>query len=115
MKGENMENLLEWLQNVYADDFCNGSWEHEHGFTITNIDNPGWDFQFDLRDSDICDIPLKEVFIKKSEVDWYHCRMVKGIFVGSGGAKNLIDIITVFKEWYTNASAIADERMQGNK
>ncbi len=92
-----MENLLEWLQNVYADDFCNGSWEHEHGFTITNIDNPGWNFQFDLHDSDISDIPLEEVHIKRNEKDWYQCWIKDGVFHGWGGANNLIDIIKAFK------------------
>lgn len=109
-----MENLLEWLQNVYADDFCDGSWEHEHGFTITNIDNPGWDFKFELKDSDIADIPLEEVLIEKSESDWYHCRIKDEIFEGWGGAKNLVDIVYVFKDWYIKASAIADERNADN-
>jgi hypothetical protein len=109
-----MDNLLDWLQNVYADDFCNGSWEHEYGFFISNIDNPGWDFKFELIDSDIEDIPLDEVIVNRSKYDWYHCKINDGVFHGWGGAKNLIDIISVFKEWYTYASSIADERNKEN-
>lgn len=105
-----MEDLLEWLQKVYAEDFCDGSWEHEHGFRITNIDNPGWDFAFELTDSDIVDIPFKEIFVQRSDTDWYHCRIKDKVFEGWGGAKNLTEIITVFKEWYESVSMIADSK-----
>lgn len=106
-----MDNLLIWLQNVYANDFCNGSWEHEHGFTLNNIDNPGWDFRFDLRDSDISDIPMAEILVKKNERDWYYCRIIDNTFIGSGGAKNLVDIIREFKKWYLKAAQIAEQRI----
>lgn len=105
---EKAESLLAWLQIVYANDLCNGSWEHVHGFTITNIDNPGWDFSFDLRDTDFEDFPFDEVFIQNSESDWYQCWIKDATFRGWGGAKNLIDILAVFKRWYLSASAIAD-------
>jgi hypothetical protein len=104
-----MNELLDWLQDMYANDLCNGSWEHVHGFTIINIDNPGWDFRFDLGDTDIEDIPFKEVFVQNDDSNWYHCRIHNRIFVGSGGAKNLTDIIGVFKDWYIFASQIVDE------
>ena len=104
-----MENLLEWLQNIYADDFCDGSWEHEYGITISTFD-PGWDFKFDLMDTDIVDIPFTDLLVQNDEEDWYHCRIKDKRFEGWGGAKNLIDILSVFKEWYTEASRIADER-----
>jgi hypothetical protein len=110
-----MENLLEWLQNVYADDFCDGSWEHEYGFFITNIDNPGWDFKFELSDSDIEDIPLEEVTVEKNEYDWFRCKIEDKVFHGWGGAKNLTDILLEFKKWYIKASAIADKRNADNQ
>lgn len=104
-----MDDLLEWLQDIYLNDLCNGSWEHTHGFTIENIDNPGWDFSVDLSDTDIEDAPFTDVIVENSEGDWYHCRIRDGIFKGSGGAKNLSDILRIFKEWYLTAAAIADE------
>jgi hypothetical protein len=109
-----MENLLEWLQNVYADDFCDGSWEHEYGLTLTNIDNPGWDFKFDLKDTDIVDIPYEDLLVENDKYDWYHCRIKDRRFEGWGGAKNLTDILLEFKKWYTKASAIADKRNADN-
>ena len=108
-----MENLLEWLQNVYADDFCNGSWEHEHGVTIDTLD-PGWDFKFELINTDIDDIGFEKISIKRNEKDWYQCWIKDGVFHGWGGANNLIDIIKAFKEWYLHASQIADERYKNS-
>lgn len=115
MMEREMENILEWLQKIYAEDFCDGSWEHEHGLSIGNIDNPGWDFTFDLKDTDIVDIPFEEVYIKKDENDWYQCWIKDDEFRGWGGARNLTDILMEFKKWYIKASAIADERKAGNK
>jgi hypothetical protein len=109
-----LENLLDWLQNIYADDLCNGSWEHEHGFTITNIDNPGWDFRFEVKDIDIEEVPFTEVSVQIDEKNWYRCFIKDGVFVGFGGAKNLTDIITVFKEWYLYASQIEDDKWNNN-
>lgn len=105
-----MSDLLEWLQEIYANDLCNGSWEHTHGFSITNIDNPGWEFKCEISNTEIEDIPFEEVSIKNSENDWYRCRIQNGTFEGWGGASNLSDIIRIFKEWYIHASQIARSR-----
>lgn len=105
-----MDTLLEWLQNVYVDDFCDGSWEHEHGISIENIDSPGWDFTFDLRETDLENSSFNEINFRENDMDWYQCWKESGRFRGWGGAKNLVDILQVFKDWYTKVSAIADER-----
>lgn len=104
-----MDELLTWLQDTYAD-LCNESWEHEHGFKIDNIDNPGWYFEFDIRDLDIAEIPLEVVDVKNNEADWYHCMIKDEIFIGLGGAKNLIDILKEFRKWFTTAVEICDEK-----
>lgn len=109
-----MEDLLEWLQNVYADDFCDGSWEHEHGLSINNIDSPGWDFTFDLRETDLENSLFNGIMVRESEKDWYQCWKESGKFRGWGGEKNIVDIVYVFKAWYIKASAIADERNTDN-
>lgn len=105
-----MEDLLTWLQDTYAG-LCNESWEHEHGFDIYNIDNPGWKFKFDIRDLDIAEIPLEVVDVKNSETDWYHCFIRDEVFIGLGGAKNLTDILREFKKWFTRACEICDKSM----
>lgn len=103
-----MQNLLEWLQQIYLDDFCNGSWEHIHGVTVDTLD-PGWDFKFDLRDTDLEDVDFEEVFIRKDEKDWHQCWKKDGVFHGWGGPKNLTNILEVFYEWYTKTSQVLEE------
>lgn len=104
-----MDELLNWMQDMYAD-LCDGDWEHENGFKIDNIDNPGWSFEFDVKDLDVGEIPMDPIDFKRSEIDWFDCEIKNGVFIGYGGAKNLIDIIREFKKWYLNAANICDAR-----
>lgn len=94
-----MDNLLDWLQYIYKNDFCNDSWEHTHGVTIDTLD-PGWDFKFDLRDTDLEDSALDEVFVQVDKLNWYQCWIKDGIFHGWGGPENLTSILEVFRDWY---------------
>lgn len=34
-------NMLDAIDQYYKS-YCDGLWEHEHGFTIQTFDNPGW-------------------------------------------------------------------------
>lgn len=105
-----MENVFEWLQRIYEEDFCDGSWEHEHGMTISNIDNPGWDFRFDLVDTDLEGMGFEKVNIEKAEKDWIQCWKEGGIFYGCGGARNLTEILEIFREWYNKTTQFLDEK-----
>ena len=44
-----MNNLI-WLQDFYTS-LCNGDWEHSYGFKLDTMDNPGWHWEFNLRDT----------------------------------------------------------------
>jgi hypothetical protein len=103
-----MDDLLSWLQRTYMEDFCNGSWEHVHGITIDTLD-PGWDFKFDLNETDLEKISFSTDLVKRNEYDWYQCWIENGIFRGWGGPLNLSEILRIFKEWYVTAATIADE------
>lgn len=103
-----MEDLLDWLQRIYEEDFCNGSWEHVHGVEIDTLD-PGWDFSFDLQDTDMEEIEFEKVFIQKDENDWYQCWIEKGVFRGWGGPRNLTDVLQVFHDWYEETSQQLDK------
>ena len=107
-----MDDLLNWLQQIYKSDFCNGSWEHEHGITIDTLDNPGWTFIFDFRDTDLEEIVIEFVLIKNNESDWYHYWMKDGIFHGNGGPTNLTNILEVFRDWYEKTTKILDENQE---
>ncbi|MGT2440121.1 Imm53 family immunity protein [Bradyrhizobium betae] len=43
-------DVLERLERWYAAQ-CNGDWEHTYGITIETLDNPGWSFKVELRDT----------------------------------------------------------------
>lgn len=43
-------DVLERLERWYAAQ-CNGDWEHTYGITIETLDNPGWTFKVELRDT----------------------------------------------------------------
>lgn len=99
-----MSDYLDWLQTIYADDLCNGSWEHLYGITILTLDNPGWLFKFDLKNLDLEDIPFPQVEERFDENNWYVCRVRDGVFEGAGGPKNLTDILRIFQKWYIETS-----------
>jgi hypothetical protein len=105
---QHMDDLLNWLQQIYKSDFCNDSWEHEHGITIDTFD-PGWNFQFDLRDTDLEDAVLEKILVKENEQNWYQCWTKDGIFHGWGGPTNLTNILKVFRDWYEKTTKILDE------
>ena len=104
-----MDDLLSWVQDMYLE-LCNGDWEHTNGFVIDNIDNPGWSFDFDVKDLVIEEFPFEPVEVQRSETDWYSCKIENGVFTCIGGAKNLIDIISVFKKWYIEADRLRIEK-----
>ncbi|MGH6644626.1 immunity 53 family protein [Hypericibacter sp.] len=89
---------LDWLQSWYATQ-CNGVWEHSWGIKIGNIDNPGWTIDIDIRDTKLEGERLSAIDINRSEGDWYHVACNGQKFHGVGGAKNLGDILQVFKEF----------------
>lgn len=103
-----MDDLLTWLQRVFANDLSNGSWEHEHGVNIFTVDNPGWYFKFDLRNTVFEEVLFNEVSVEKDEKNWYKCKFEAGIFYGMGGPENLINILTTFKDWYTQSEQFID-------
>jgi hypothetical protein len=43
----NLQYLVDW----YAAQ-CDGDWEHEFGVRLATLDNPGWDLQVDLVETD---------------------------------------------------------------
>jgi histidinol-phosphate aminotransferase len=86
-----------WLEKWYLS-FCDGDWEHQYGVKITTLDNPGWSLEIDLCETPYRDIPFDENK-REGEEDWFFCRKKEHIFKGSGGAKNLNEMIGVFRTW----------------
>jgi len=96
-----MSNKLDailWLQKWYYSN-CDGDWEHDRNIVITTIDNPGWSVTIKLEGTTLENDQSIEYYIDNTELDWYDCRLKDNIFMGDGGPNNLLDIISIFKQW----------------
>ena len=87
------EFLLQWYQN-----HCDGDWEHQYGVRINTIDNPGWQVQIDLAETEMEEMALDYRLIENSETDWVGCSITNKVFVGAGDPAKLGTILGVFKE-----------------
>ncbi len=92
------EKLLQWIQNWFSEN-CDGDWEHNENFTIRTLDNPGWSLEVNLEGTVCEQKEFSKLSIERSEDDWCFCFVRDGRFHAAGGPKNLIEMITVFKEW----------------
>ncbi len=90
--------LLIWLQNWYAAQ-CDGEWEHGYGIQIDTIDNPGWLIKINIQGTFLKDKEFQRKKIERSEYDWVQYWVKDSIFQAAGGAKNLFEIIEIFKKW----------------
>ncbi|WP_042170304.1 immunity 53 family protein [Paenibacillus gorillae] len=91
-------DLLKWIQNWYYEN-CDGDWEHTYGVKIDTVDNPGWYVEINLIDTCLEDEHFEPIEIERDEEDWYYCIVRDGTFHGSGGAKNLEEILNYFRQW----------------
>jgi hypothetical protein len=89
-----LEALQEWYQSQ-----CDGDWEHEFGIEITTVDNPGWSVSISLAETPLEGRVFTPVNRPQGGEDWIFCRVEDSIFRGSGGARNLVEIIHIFLEW----------------
>jgi hypothetical protein len=92
-------NILARLQNWYLSQ-CNGDWEHTYCISITTLDNPGWRFSVDLKDTNLYDCRFDPVrFNGNDKDDWYDCRVDKFVFDGACGPTRLNDVMALFLDW----------------
>lgn len=92
------KDALTWLQRWFAS-HCDGDWEHSEGIQIGTLDNPGWEFTVDLRDTELTNRPFTNVKIERSEVDWVQACVRDGKFEAFGGPSNLTELIGIFRSW----------------
>jgi len=93
-----VSDQLTWLQSHYRS-LCNGDWEHQYGFKIETLDNPGWYLIADLADTRMDGVTFTAVEVQRTEDDWVHCRVEAGVFKGAGGPENLVELISIFHKW----------------
>ena len=89
---------FDWLQDWYRS-HCNGVWEHEHGISITTLDNPGWCVVIDLKGTDLEGSSMPSHASDQSEGDWVFCKIDAGKFIAHGDPTKLIWIVAFFRTW----------------
>ena len=100
-------DLLDWLERWYQSQ-CDGEWEHDCGFSIETLDNPGWLVQANLRgvgpDAMATDRVLAAAGEPPSDKNgnqggpiWMTCEIKAGKFVGAGDPTQLRAILAQFR------------------
>lgn len=88
------DNFIEHLQRWYLSK-CDGKWEHEFGFDISTIDNPGWKININ-GESEKNTIDIK---VENSDDDWFFIKATDHEFKGYGGPGNLSTILDYARKW----------------
>ena len=89
----NLEKLQNWF--IAQND---GDWEHTYGVKIETLDNPGWNLQIDLEETDYDHLEMEYTLCENSEHDWYSLRIRDHLFSASGDPTKLDFLIGKFFE-----------------
>lgn len=90
------KEILNWIQNWYNSQ-CNGDWEHSYGIKIETLDNPGWNIEIDLEDTNLATYEYESEVIEKSKEDWYYYKFKDAKFKASGDCSKLGYLLEIFK------------------
>ena len=90
--------MINWLENWYSSQ-CDGSWEHFYGIKIETLDNPGWEVEIDLCETELINKPFVEIDRDISDNDWLSCRLQNNKFEGFGDVSKLYEILEIFRKW----------------
>lgn len=96
--------LIALLEDWYARN-CDGDWEHDYGVRIGTLDNPGWDVDVSLSRTKLEGLAFEALSIRRSDEDWFECRVEGSSFRGYGGSRNLRDILKAFLNWAEHMSS----------
>lgn len=89
--------IIHWIQNWYAEQ-CNGDWEHSYGVKINTLDNPGWDVEIDLTETDLEGLSIEYYLVEESETDWYGISVKDNVYSAGGDPSKLELLLLKFKE-----------------
>lgn len=99
-EGDRVEDALAALQAWYAAR-CDGEWEHRFGVNLGTLDNPGWQLDVDLTDTDVAARAFERVERFRDDADWVVAFRDDRQWHGAGGALNLAEVIGLFVAWAT--------------
>lgn len=84
-----MTSTLDRLQGWYLS-MCDGDWEHDTGFSIDTLDNPGWSIEIAKRSLPAGFVdPL--IWEERSEHDWISIRFQEEQLGVACGPRNLVE------------------------
>ena len=84
------------LQNWFASK-CDGNWEHCYGFSLGNLDNPGWCLEVSGENNKI---PINYKYEnEKDDNDWIHIISSQTEFKGYCSNNKLDELFEFFQTW----------------
>lgn len=87
--------LVNWFESK-----CDGDWEHQHGFSITTLDNPGLSLEVDLEGTELVDVHFETRVFDNGPDDWLSCQKSLGSpFLGCSSPKRFGEVIHCFLNW----------------
>lgn len=90
-------DILEWISEWY-NFHCDNNWEHDYGYRIYTLDNPGIMIEIDLIETNQEGLEIKEVSNVVDEVEnWFTYRVENQKFIGMGDPSKLSTLLTTFK------------------
>ena len=96
-------DCVAWIQTWYSTQ-CDDDWEHQHGFRIGTLDNPGWHVTIDLTGTDLDSRHFEPVSRLEPEREWLSCKVAEHRFEGDGGPHILAEILRTFVNWARGGS-----------
>lgn len=87
------------LQKWYISN-CDGDWEHNYGFQLETLDNPGWNVTIDLEETHQENQPFSEQKINcKHDSEWLIVKKDGSKLKGSCGPAELDAMLMIVAEW----------------
>jgi hypothetical protein len=88
----NLEFLSQWYQKQ-----CNGDWEHQFGVRINTIDNPGWELNIDLAETEMEELEIEYKLLDRGSLGWHGYSIKNKVFHAAGDPQKLDTLFYEFR------------------
>ncbi len=96
LKKSTLKETVDRIQAWYKLN-CNGDWEHNHGYSIATLDNPGWTVRIDLRETCLENLNFSKNFQNPTyDLDWYQIKTDNNVLDIACGPENLKLVFEIF-------------------
>lgn len=76
---------------------CDGDWEHDYGYSIGTLDNPGWTIRIDLTETALENLEFSQQYQNPvKEHDWYFIKTKERVLDFACGPENLKQVFLIF-------------------